>query len=153
MPATVFTLLKKDHAAVKKIFAQIEKLESGAVTQKARLFKQLKTELDIHAKLEEVLLYPLLKAADTTHKLTLESYEEHHLVEKLLIELSTQSITEEWDAKLTVLRENVEHHVEEEEDCLFPMAQKVLDRETLTQLGKQLQIEKKKLEATILTAA
>ncbi len=153
MPVTAFTLLKKDHRAVEKLFAQIEKLDAGSATRKQQLFKQLKSELEIHARLEEALLYPLLKEADKTHKMTLESFEEHHLIEKLLIELSTQPITEEWDAKLTVLKENVEHHVKEEEEDLFPSAQKVLDRETLVNLGKQIQLEKKKLEATIMVAA
>ena len=151
MPATVFTLLKKDHTLVKKLFTRLEDLELSDLSERQQLFQQLKCELDIHSKLEEALLYAPLKDINKTHTSILEATEEHHLVEKLLIDLSSGPMnTEEWCAKLTVLKENVLHHIKEEESELFPLAEKALDREQLIQIGKQLQTQRKKLESSVL---
>lgn len=154
MPETVFTILKKDHAMVKKLFAELEKQDLGAVKQRERLFKQLKSELEIHSKVEEALLYLPLKEIDKTHMSILEATEEHNLLEKLLLELNCSPVnTDEWCAKLTVLKESFLHHVEEEESELFPLAQKVLDREQLIEIGKQVQQQKKMLENTVMAMA
>lgn len=135
-----FKLLKTDHKKVSQLFKQIE--SASANNRKAQLFSQLKDELDIHAHIEETLLYPALENKEESREITLEAYEEHKVVKDLLAELATQAPNDEWDAKLTVLRENVEHHVEEEEGELFGKARKVLSRDQIERLGAEMEAEK-----------
>ena len=135
-----FTLLKADHKKVAGIFEKLEPTTERGVKTREDLFAQLKTELDVHARIEETILYPALKDADETHDITLEAYEEHAVVKRLLAELDEMSKDEEeWGAKLKVLQENVEHHVEEEEGEMFPKARKVLSDEEVEALGERLE--------------
>lgn len=135
-----FELLKKDHEKVSGIFEKLDKTTERGVKTREELFTQLKTELDIHAQIEEQMLYPLLKEAKETHEITLEAVEEHNVVKQLLSELDELSKDDEtWGAKLTVLKENVEHHVEEEEEEMFKDARKVLSKEQLEELGTRMQ--------------
>jgi hypothetical protein len=134
-----FELLKKDHKKVSQLFKQIESASGSA---KARLFTQLKTELDVHAHVEEKFLYPALENKEPAREITLEAYEEHNVVKDLLAELAAQPVSEEWDAKLTVLKENVEHHVEEEEGELFDKAEDVLNEDQIERLGAEMEAEK-----------
>ena len=135
-----FKLLKADHEKVAGIFEKLEPTTERGVKTREDLFGQLKTELDIHAHIEETILYPALEEADTTHDLVLESYAEHHVIKQLLAELDELSkADEQWGAKLKVLQENVEHHVEEEEGELFPKGQKVLSAEEVEALGERLE--------------
>lgn len=132
-----FTLLKKDHRKVEAIFKKLEKTTERAVKTRRRLFKKLRQELDLHTHAEEKILYPRLKKNDSMKDLTLESFEEHHVVKVLLAELENLPASDEmWLPKLVVLKENVKHHVEEEETDLFIKAQKALDeglKEKITQ--------------------
>ena len=122
----VFDLLKSDHREVSDLFDKIEKMP-GKGSRKDDLFEQLKMQLQMHSDVEEEIFYPALQEAAETHDIVLESLEEHDVVKKLLGELDSEpKYTDEWMAKLTVLRENVEHHVEEEETRLFPKAGKLL---------------------------
>jgi len=135
-----FSLLKADHRKVEELF---EEFESASGQAKMRLFQQIKTELELHTHIEETIFYPAVEEPKQTHDLTLEAYEEHDVVKKLLQELSrAKSPNEEWEAKAKVLQENVEHHVEEEENELFPKASKVLSSEELESLGEQMESEK-----------
>lgn len=135
-----FNLLKADHRKVEKLFAQ---LESSRGQAKLRVFEQIKMELDLHTHIEEKILYPALEKPRETHDLTLEAYEEHDVVKKLLREMSkAKSATEEWQAQAKVLQENVEHHVEEEETELFKKADAALSEEEIEELGEQMAAEK-----------
>jgi hemerythrin-like domain-containing protein len=135
-----FSLLKADHENVAALF---EQLESASGRQKLEVFNQIRTELELHAHIEEKIFYPALEQPAETHDLTLEAYEEHDVVKKLLRELSrARTPNEEWEAKAKVLQENVEHHVEEEENELFPKANQVLGEEEIEELGELLQAEK-----------
>jgi DNA-binding FrmR family transcriptional regulator len=135
-----FELLKKDHKKVSTLFKQIE---SAAGDAKLRIFRQLKSELDVHAHVEETIFYPALEREKETREITLEAYEEHRVVKDLLSQLdAATSANEEWEARLTVLKENVEHHVEEEEGELFDKASDVLTGEQAEELGDQMQEEK-----------
>jgi hypothetical protein len=135
-----FTLLKTDHETVAGILASIEETTERAVKGRDELFTRLKAELDLHAKIEEEIFYPALEDSDETRDVTLEAYEEHRLVKQLLAELETEpKDTEEWTAKFTVLKENIEHHVEEEEGEMFKKARQVLSEEEIEALGNQLQ--------------
>ncbi|HKR00894.1 MAG TPA: hemerythrin domain-containing protein [Pyrinomonadaceae bacterium] len=138
-----FELLKKDHEKVSGIFEKLDSTTERGVKTREELFTQLKQELDIHARIEETILYPILKEAKETEEITLEAFEEHNVVKQLLAELDTMSKEDEtWGAKLTVLKENVEHHVEEEEGEMFKKARKVLSKEQIEELGAQLEAAK-----------
>jgi cell division FtsZ-interacting protein ZapD len=134
-----FEVLKSDHQKVKGIFEQLEPTTERALKTREELFNKLKEELTVHATIEEQIFYPALKDAEPTREITLEAFEEHHVVKELLAELDAEpKDTEEWKAKLTVLQENVEHHVEEEEGEMFKSARKVLSAKQIEQLGDQL---------------
>lgn len=138
-----FELLKKDHEKVSGIFEKLEPTTERAVKTREELFTQLKQELDIHTQIEEQIFYPAIKEAQETHEITLEAYEEHAVVKQLLAELEQLSKDDEtWGAKLTVLKENVEHHVEEEEGEMFPSAKKVLSSEQIEALGERMEAAK-----------
>jgi hemerythrin superfamily protein len=135
----VYTLLKKDHEKVKGIFKALGETTERAVKKRETLFAQLKSELTVHAEAEEALFYPRVLDPKETHEITLEALEEHKVVKTLLAELDADAKdTEEWAAKLKVLQENVEHHVEEEEDELFKKAQKVLSNEEAESIAEEI---------------
>ncbi len=137
-----FSLLKADHRKVEELF---EQLESASGKAKLQVFAQIKSELDLHAHIEEKIFYPALEEPKQTHDLTLEAYEEHDVVKKLLKELGrSKTANEEWEAKAKVLQENVEHHVEEEENELFKKAGSVLKQEDLLELGESMEAEKER---------
>jgi len=134
-------LLKADHDTVDRLFQKVKATEEG---EHKELFLKIKAELDVHAHIEEKIFYPAIKDAAATRAITLEGYEEHHVVKILLGELAAMPVdTEQWTAKLKVLKENVEHHVEEEEDEMFVSARKVLSKEEIEELGARMEAEKK----------
>jgi iron-sulfur cluster repair protein YtfE (RIC family) len=137
------TLLKNDHEKVSSIFEKLEETTEGAEKKREELFTQLKQELDLHAHIEETIFYPVLKKSEETRDITMEGIQEHHVVKVLLRELDAMGVgTETWTAKLKVLKENVEHHVEEEEDDMFKSAREVLSKEQLEELGALMEREK-----------
>ena len=142
-----FELLKNDHAKVSSLFEQIE--ATTDTTTRQGLFTQVKQELDVHAHIEETILYPVLKQAAETREITEEAYEEHQEVKDLLAKLAaTPADSEEWSDMIVELKENVEHHVEEEESEMFPKARTVLSAEQITDIGAKLAAEKQqKLKA------
>jgi hemerythrin superfamily protein len=142
-----FQLLKEDHKKVSGIFDQIEPTTERAEKTRTELFAQLHQELDIHAKIEEAIFYPAIKQAAETREIVLEGFEEHHVIKTLLAELASMPVaTEQWKAKFSVLKENVEHHVEEEEGEMFPKARQVLDEKQINQLGERMAEMKKQLQ-------
>ncbi|HEV7398172.1 MAG TPA: hemerythrin domain-containing protein [Pyrinomonadaceae bacterium] len=135
-----FELLKADHKKVAELF---DLLETATGKRKLDVFKQIKLELDLHAHVEETIFYPALEKPDETHDLTLEAYEEHEVIKTLLAELAgARSADDEWQAKAKVLRENVEHHVDEEENELFDKADDALSDEEIERLGLRMEAEK-----------
>ena len=143
-----FELLKQDHEKVSGIFEQLEPTTERAVKTREELFTKLKQELDIHAHIEETIFYPAIKREAETREIVLEGLEEHHVIKTLLKELEPVSVeSEQWAAKLKVLKENVEHHVEEEEEDMFVKAKEVLSKEQVEELGNRMQEEKQKQKA------
>ena len=137
-----FSLLKADHRKVAELF---ERLEKTSGKRKLEVFAQIKAELDLHALIEEKVFYPALEKPEETHDLTLEAYEEHKQVKSLLRQLSrARPANEEWQAKAKVLQENVEHHVDEEENELFKKADAALSDEEIEELGHRLEAEKER---------
>jgi hemerythrin superfamily protein len=139
------TLLKNDHRTVEDLFKKFEKAGDSAHKSKQKLVERMIQELSIHAAVEETTFYPFVKGVD--EELTsdvLESLEEHHVVKWLLSELDGLSPSaERFDAKVTVLMENVRHHVEEEEKDMFPLVRKKLSRDQLQELGGLIERAKK----------
>jgi hemerythrin-like domain-containing protein len=134
------TLLKDDHKAVEKLFREFEKAGVGAVKARRKLVDQMIEELTTHAYIEETVFYPAARkgAPDTTDHV-LESVEEHHVVVWMLSELKGMDPADErFTAKVTVLIENVRHHVEEEEQAWFPLVRKAMGRKLLQQIGEEL---------------
>ena len=143
-----FELLKEGHKKVSQIFEKLEPTTEQAVKTRDELFAKLKNELEIHTRIEETIFYPVLKAAAETRAITLEAYEEHKVVKELLEEMTAlPQSSEQWTAKLTVLKESVEHHVEEEEGEMFKSAREVLTKEQAEELGARLEAEKAQLAA------
>ena len=142
-----YQLLKADHETVSKLFKRIESA-SGRV--KLIRFRKLKHELDVHTHVEETIFYPALKNKNESRDITLEAYEEHKVVKDLLAELNgAKKPSDEWDARFTVLKENVEHHVEEEVGELFSKAKDVLTDELAEKLGDQMAAEKERQGVTV----
>lgn len=135
-------LLKKDHEIAADLFAQFKQNEHG---DNKALFDEINNELAVHAHIEEEILYPRLEAEgdDELRKIILEGVQEHKVVKTLLKEIAKLADGSEiLNAKLMVLVEMVEHHVEEEENEMFPLAEKQFDEATLDELGAELEDEK-----------
>jgi len=141
------TLLKNDHKTVEQLFKRFEKLGPRAVKSKQELVARMVRELSIHAGIEEMFFYPAIReaAADgDADELVLESLEEHHVVKWVLSELDGMNPEHErFDAKVSVLVDSVRHHVEEEEQELFPRVNKLLGRGRLDEIGEAMARAKK----------
>jgi hemerythrin superfamily protein len=136
-------LLKQDHQAVKSLFDQIDDAEDAK--QRKRLFDQIDTELNIHAHIEETVFYPEMRKIDELKDMVQEALEEHQEVKTLLEEMEAlDPENEQFSASLEELMENVEHHVAEEEDEMFPKVREQCDQATLDRLGDQLESAKGK---------
>ena len=123
------------------MFKRFEKAGERAHAQKRKIVDRIIEELSVHAAIEEQLFYPVARATvPDTEDLALESLEEHHIVKWVLSELETMAPEDErFDAKVTVLIENVEHHAKEEEEEWFPKVREALGRKRLTDLGEQME--------------
>jgi hemerythrin superfamily protein len=134
------TLLRNDHKTVEQLFKRFEKAGDAAYVEKRRIVDRIIEELSVHAVVEELVFYPVVRAAvPNVEDITLESLEEHHIVKWVLSELEGMDPRHErFDAKVTVLMENVRHHVEEEQDELFAKVRSTLSRAALNELGQAL---------------
>ena len=140
------TLLKRDHAAVKEILEELDRTTDRGVKTRQELFSKVKRDLELHEAIEEEIFYPALKKHPKAKEIVLEGFEEHHVVNAIVAELGAVPFDDEtWGAKLTVMRENVEHHIDEEENEMFSKARQVLDEEDLAELGVQMQARKDEL--------
>jgi hemerythrin superfamily protein len=125
-------LLKTQHEEAKALFKKIEKAEDE---EKLDLFEQLADALAVHATIEEKSFYPATKNA-RTEELLQEAVEEHLAVKRIIADLLEMSPDDpQFDAKVAVLKENVEHHIEEEEGELFPKVKRLLKADELEDLG------------------
>jgi hemerythrin-like domain-containing protein len=106
----------------------------------------------IHERIEEEIFYPALKEHPKAREIVLEGYEEHHVVDEIMGELEATDVTDEtWSAKFKVMKENIEHHIEEEEGDMFKQARQVFDADELESLGARMQ-ELKQLGQQVLGA-
>lgn len=133
-------LLKKQHRQVEKLFKQCEK--AAQPRQRRQLMDQIVQMLKLHTQLEEEIFYPAVRELGTSkaEEMIDEAFEEHHVVDLVLAELpEVDPEDERFEAKITVLSELVQHHVEDEEGEMFPMADKKLGAERVRELGQQME--------------
>jgi hemerythrin superfamily protein len=149
----VIELLKKDHRSVAELFAAYETAkENEEEGSRQEIARDICLELTAHAKVEEELFYPAVDAkasgdADAQEKVK-EADEEHRLVKALVAEIQEMDEQDDhFDAKVKVLKDVVEHHVEEEEGELMPKAKKLLTPAELEELGAKAEARKEKLKA------
>ena len=137
------SLLKDDHRKVKKLLAELESTTERGVKTREELFTKVKQELVVHEAIEEEIFYPALKEHPKTKEIALEGYEEHHVVDTVMAEIEGVAYDDEkWGAKFSVMKENLEHHIEEEEGEMFAKARDIFDRDALESLGERMQERK-----------
>ena len=136
-------LLEADHQKVKRLLTELESTTERGVKTRTELFATIKGELTLHEIVEEEIFYPELKAHPKAKDIVLEAYEEHHVVDLLMGELEGMDVADEtWGAKALVMKENIEHHIEEEEGEMFKQARSVFDKAELDDLGKRMEARK-----------
>jgi hemerythrin-like domain-containing protein len=136
-------LLKADHDKVKGLLNELESTTERGIKTRSELFATIKGELTLHEIVEEEIFYPELKAHPKAEDIVLEGYEEHHVVDLLMGELEALDVSDEtWGPKAIVMKENIEHHIEEEEGEMFPKARQVFDAAELDDLGKRMEARK-----------
>jgi hemerythrin-like domain-containing protein len=139
----VIKLLKEDHQRVKKMLNELEETTERATKKREDLFADVQAELRLHELVEEEIVYPAFREQSKLKDIVLEGYEEHHVVDFIMEEIAEESVNDEtWAAKLKVMKENVEHHVEEEEEKMFPQARKLFSEEDLEELGRRVAARK-----------
>jgi hypothetical protein len=135
----IYDELKKDHDQVKEMMTRIEETSSRASTSKVRLFEEMRAALTAHLRAEEKVFYDALKREKGAHNSALEGYEEHHIADVLMREIARLSPNDEkWTAKFTVLKETIEHHVQEEEGEIWAQAQANFRRSQSTGFGRSV---------------
>ena len=146
MSTDAIVLLKEDHKEIRKLFADFEKAGENAHKAKGKLVDRMIELLTVHTYIENEVMYPRVRALlPDLEDDVLESYEEHHVADLLVVELSTMKPEDErFDAKTTVLIENVRHHMDEEEDDWFPKVREGLGRKVLSEIGADMAEAKKK---------
>jgi hemerythrin-like domain-containing protein len=141
MSQDAIVILKNDHKEIKRLFRKFEQAGDGAEATKAKLVDQILEALTVHTYIENEGMYPGIRArVPDLEDDILESYEEHHVADVLCMEIAPMTPdNERFDAKVTVLIELVEHHIEEEEDEWFPKVREALGRKDLQALGAELE--------------
>ena len=133
-------LLKDDHKNMKKLLNEVESTDKRSTVERKELFERIRGELQVHEKIEEEIFYPALKEHPKAKDIVLEGYEEHHAVDVLLDELDDVAFDDErWAPKMTVIKENIEHHIEEEEEDMFEKARSVFSDDELNELGDRME--------------
>lgn len=144
-------LLKEDHRKVKGLLKRLDDAEHG--DERAELFTQIEEELLVHARLEEELFYPRFKEAvgddDEDVKMYFEAHEEHEIAERVAAEIRAHDDpdADDYAAKCKVLKDLIEHHIEEEEGEMFPSARKAMGREDLLMLAEDMRQRKEEMQS------
>jgi hemerythrin superfamily protein len=146
MSTDAIVLLKADHKEIKKVFREFQNAGEDATSKKGDLVDRMVELLTMHTYIENEVMYPeVRRLVPDLEDDILESYEEHHVADVLVTELvALKPDAERFDAKTSVLIENVTHHIEEEEQEWFPKVRAALGRKQLAELGEQLLAAKEK---------
>ena len=138
------SMIRMDHTHVMATFHRY-RLDASPRTKRG-LVETVCLALEIHAQLEEEIFYPALREYDKTREIVLEGFEEHHVADLIAAELKKTDVSDErWAAKWSVLKENLEHHIEEEEEDMFKKARTLLDKSELVALGERMQAVKRQV--------
>ncbi|MFN2483530.1 MAG: hemerythrin domain-containing protein [Candidatus Limnocylindria bacterium] len=130
-------LLESDHREIRKL---LQRGESAAVNRRTQTLGQVKRMLQAHERMEEEVFYPALQDNPATRQLVLESFAEHEVVDEILGEIEKTDASDElWKPRFIAMKDNLEHHVEEEETRLLPLARKAFTRGELAELGRRMQ--------------
>jgi hemerythrin-like domain-containing protein len=134
-------MLREDHQELKRVFREFEAAGENAAVTKQRLVDRMIEMLTVHTYLENECMYPRVRAlVPDLNSEILESFEEHHVADVLCLELTAMTPDDEhFDAKVSVLMENVTHHIDEEENGWFPTVRDALGRKVLQEIGAQMQ--------------
>ena len=142
------SLLEEDHRKMKKLLSELESTTERGVKTREELFATVKEELTVHETIEEEIFYPALKEHPKTKEITLEAYEEHHVVDMVMAEIEGVPYDDErWGAKFKVMKENIEHHIEEEENEMFKQARQAFEEDELEALGDRMKARKDQMTA------
>ena len=146
MSTDAIVLLKNDHKEIRKVFRDFQKAGENARATKGKLVDKMIELLTVHTYIENEVMYPRVRELlPDLEDAVLESYEEHHVADVLVVELSMMKPDDErFTAKTTVLIENVDHHIDEEEKEWFPKVREGLGRKALQDLGADMLKAKKK---------
>jgi hemerythrin-like domain-containing protein len=146
MATDAIVMLKQDHKEIKKVFTAFEKAGEDAHKENGRLVEKMIELLTVHTYIENEVMYPRVRALlPDLEDDVLESYEEHHVADLLVMELYGMTPdAERFDAKTTVLIENVRHHIDEEEQEWFPQVREGLGRKALQEIGAEMEKARKK---------
>jgi hemerythrin-like domain-containing protein len=148
------SLLKQDHDKVKQMVKEIEGTDGRSTNKREELFQTVVDELTVHERIEEEIFYPALQKHEKAKEMVLESYVEHGVVDDLLDEISSIEVKDEkWMAAFKVFKENLEHHIQEEEGELFPKTQSIFSREQLEKLGEQMVALKEQAQQELMQEA
>jgi hemerythrin superfamily protein len=140
MSTDAIVILKDDHQQIRKLFRAFQGAGKNATATKGKLATQIIEGLTVHTYLENEVMYPEVRnLMPELEDDVLESYEEHHVADVLCMELyAMPADAERFDAKMSVLIENVSHHMEEEEQEWFPKVRKGLGRTQLQEMGARM---------------
>ena len=143
-------LLEEDHRKVKKMLAEGEQTTEHAEVTRSDLYATLRREMETHERIEEEIFYPALQVHPKARDIVLEGFEEHHVVDEIMGELGETDVTDEtWAAKFKVMKESIEHHIEEEEGEMFPKARQAFEKDELEVLGaRMLELKQLSLQET-----
>src|ERR1700761_1585147 len=146
MSTDAIVLLKADHKELKSLFKKFGQSGEDATKTKGDLVNSMIELLTVHTYIENEVMYPeVRRLLPELEDDILESYEEHHVADVLVMELfAMKPDAERFDAKTIVLIENVTHHIEEEEDEWFPKVRAGLGRKQLSDMGERLLAAKEK---------
>ena len=147
------TLLEDDHKDIKKLLNKADDTTERAVKTRAALLREIGVKLTAHEKIEEEIFYPALKEHPKAKDIVLEGYQEHHVVDLIMGELKDLDVDDEkWGAKFAVMKETIEHHIEEEEGEMFTKARAAFSAEELDELGERMQAMKEEILTGSLTS-
>ena len=150
MSSDAIVVLKADHKEIRRLFREFQSAGDKAVKTKGKLAGQIIELLTVHTYIENEVMYPEVRALlPDLEEDILESYEEHHVADVLCMELTGMAPdAERFEAKVTVLIENVTHHIEEEEQEWFPKVRDGLSRKQLQEIGARLEEARAKAPTT-----
>ena len=146
MSTDAIVLLKQDHKEIEKVFKAFERAGENARKEKGRLVGKIIELLTVYTYIENEVMYPRVRelVPDLEDDID-ESYEEHHVADLIVTELyAMKPDADRFDAKTTVLIENVRHHIKEEEDEWFPQVREKLGRKALQDIGAEMQKARKR---------